>query len=798
MSSLAQDLRHALRALRATPGFTVTAVLTLAIGIGVLVAVFSVVNTALLRALPYDEPERIVLLTERSQRAPQNQGSTSFLNYLDWKAQASSFESMGIYQSWQPTLSGSGEAERVGAAIVTSGVLDVLHATPFAGRPMTPADNEPSSAPVVVVSHGFWQARLGADPQAVGRSITLNRQPFTVIGVLQPGFRAPGELGVDIWANNALDPRDTRGSRYLRVLARLKPGVTFDGARSEMATISARLAMAYPATNSGMEAVLRPLRDTLIGDVRQPLVLLLGAAVLVLLVACGNLANLLLMRGGARGREVALRAALGATRGRIARQLLAEAVVLAAAGGALGCTIAAWLTPGLLALGPEALRQPAALDLRLLAFAVVTVVLSAGLTALLPMIRLSRADLQTLLKEGLGHAGSRGGARLRSAVIVGELTVTLALLSGAGLLLKSFLRLQDVDPGIRPESVLAMSINLPGAKYPAERQPEFYRALIERVSALPGVSTAAVTSIVPFGGDWDRISVEIAGRPVPLGADKPEADRYIVSPGYTTTMGVPLKEGRALTDADRYDGPLVCLVDEVFARRISGDRSPIGLQMALPGREGLATIVGVVGHVKHYGLDASSGGQIYMSVNQYPWRWMNLVTRTAVEPRSLANSIRGTVRAIDAEQPVFGITTIEALMAERTAARRFLLTLLSTFAAVALGLAGLGLYGVLAYAVSQRQREIGIRLALGADAGQVVRMVLRAGVTLTGLGFALGLLGALAISRLLSRLLFQVQGTDPSVFALTAAVLVVVALVASWLPARRAALVNPMVALRRE
>jgi putative ABC transport system permease protein len=463
----------------------------------------------------------------------------------------------------------------------------------------------------------------------------------------------------------------------------------------------------------------------------------------------------------------------------------------------MGTALAGWLTPGLLALAPEVVRSQAPhLDGRLVVFALVAVMATAGITGLVPAVRTSRADLQTLLKEGLGHAGTRRGARLRGAVIVGELAIALALLSGAGLLLKSFVRLQQVEAGIDPRGVLAMSLNLPAAKYPEERPPQFFNALIAKVSALPGVRAAAVTSILPFGGDWDRIAVDVEGRPVLRGSEKPEADRYIVSPGYHVAMGVPLRQGRLLEDADRYDGALVCLVDEVFARRLQTAGSVLGMRLRLPGRDQFATIVGVVGHVKHYGLDATSSGQIYMSQNQYRWRWMHLVTRTAGDPLALATVARTAVRALDPEQPVFGVTTMAALMAERTAARRFVLTLLGGFAAVALALAGLGLYGVLAYAVSQRTREIGIRLALGADAGRVVRMVVRSGAILAGAGLALGLATAWAFRGLLSRMLFHVGPTDLAVFALVGLVLAAVALLASWLPARRAARVDPMVALK--
>jgi putative ABC transport system permease protein len=799
MDTLLQDLRYATRSLLKSRGFLVVAVLTLALGVGANTAVFSVVDALLLRALPYHDPSRIALLSERARTEPERQGSTSFLNYLDWRAQASSFEAMGIYQRWQPSLTGLREPERIRGAIVTSGVLDVFHVTPALGRPMLPADNEPGRPDVGLVSHAFWKQRLGGDPSAIGRSITLNGAPIEVIGVLPVGFRPPGELDADVWANNMLDQRDTRGSRYLRVIARLKPGVTLPGARGEMATISRRLAEAYPATNAGMEAVVTPLRDALVGEGRTPLLLLLAAAGLVLLIACGNLSNLLIVRGIGRRREFAVRTALGASRGRTVRQLLAEPVLLAGLGAAAGWLLAAWATPALIAMGPEYLRsQPLQLDPRLIAFALAVALATAALAGLAPAISASRVDLGTTLKEEVRGAGSRSAASWRGVVTAGQLALALSLLCGVGLLVRSFMRLAQVDPGIRPDGVLTMSMNLPGAKYPAERPPLFFRTLLSDVRALPGIRAAAVTSIVPFGGDWDRIAVEVEGQPVRQGTDKPEADRYIVSSGYHATMGVALLQGRLLDDDDRHDARLVCLVDEVFARRIAPGGAAIGMRLKLPGRDSMAAIVGVVRHVKHYGLDAVSGGQIYMSQDQYPWRYMNLVVRTAGDPLSGAAAVRAAVRRLDADQPVYGVSTMERLMGERTATRRFVTLLLGVFSAVAAALAMLGLYGVIAYTVSQRTREIGIRVALGAQARQIAAMVIGQGATLALAGVLLGLPCAFVLTRALATMLFGVSATDPLTFALIPLLLLAVALLASWLPARRAARVDPMVALRSE
>ena len=798
MDALLQDLRLALRGLVRAPGFTVLTASTLALGIGANAAIFSVVNALLLRGLPYENADRIVMLSERSATDPERQGSTSWLNFADWQGQAASFDAMAVSYRWQPSLTGLGEAERLSATIVTAGIMDVFGIVPQLGRPMLAADNDPAAATVVLVSDGFWRRRLGADPAAIGRTITLNAAPAEIIGVLPQGFEPPGELRGELWANGALDPRDTRGSRYVRVMARLAPGVTLAAARAEMATISARLAEAYPRTNAGMLAVVRPLRDTMVGDAARPLVLLLGAAVLVLFIACANLSSLLIVRNVARARDVAVHAALGAARRRTMRQLFLEAVLIAAAGGAAGCLLAVWGAAGLVAAGPEVLRvQPVAVDFRVVAFALGITALTATLAGLLPSLRSSRADLGTLLKEGSRATGGRASGRLRAAMTVGQLALALALLCGAGLLVKSFARVHQVEAGIDPERLLVMSFNLPRVRYDSARSTPFLARVREQVAALPGVRATAVTSIVPFGGDWDRIVVDVEGRIAPDG-QRPEGDRYIVTPDYHAAMGIPLREGRLLSSGDRYAAPLVCLVDEVFARQLAPGGSAVGLRLRLPGRDSFATVVGVVGHVKHYGLEASSQGQVYMAEEQYPWRFNNLVVRTAGDPLAGAAAVRGLIRTLDPDLPLFDVTSLEHLMGERTASRRFVTLLLALFAGAAALLAGLGLYGVIAFGVQLRRREIGVRLALGAQRRQIARLVIGQGVRLAVPGLALGLLCAVALTRLLAGLLFGVAATDAGVFAAVAVLLGLVTLLASWLPARRAVRVDPLIAIRSE
>jgi putative ABC transport system permease protein len=801
MTTLLQDLRYAARMLARNPAFTSVAVAMLALGIGANTAIFSLVDAVLLRPLPFPDAERIVTLGETGKGEDASHGSsTSYLNFLDWKAESRSFEAMTIFNGWKPALTGLSEAERLPAAFVTAEVFDVLRVRPTLGRAMLPAENLPDAPPVAVVSHGFWQRRMGADREAVGRTITLNGQAFTVIGVLPAGFHAaPPEIDVEVWANNSLDPHDTRGSRYLRAMGRLKAGVTLGQARAEMKAISARLEAAYPKNDGNMTAVVLPLRRAMTADTRTPLLLLMGAATLLLLIACANLGNLLVARGVARTSEFAIRVALGATRWRLARQLLAESMTLAVAGGAAGLLLAPWGTQLLLSLAPESVRSAGVhTDARLLLFTLVASATASLLAGLLPALRVSPESLDSGLKES-GRSGRAGkGVRVRNGLAVTQLALALTLLALAGLLAKSFERVGRIEPGIRPDNVWTLSLNIPEKRYPKPRQPLFFDGLIERAAAIPGVESAAVSSVLPFSGNWDRIAVEVEGRPLVRASDWPEGDRYIVSPGYFSTMRIPLKAGRWLEEADRYDAPLVAVVDEVFSRRLSPQGSAIGTRIKLPARDGFASVVGIVGHVKHYGLDASSQGQIYMSHRQYPWRWMHLVARASVSAGSLAAPLRAAVTSLDRDVPVFDVATMDALMAERSATRRFATLLASVFAGAAVALAALGLFGLLAYVTAQRMRELAIRIALGARPADIGRLVLGQGLRLGLLGTLLGLAGAAAGGRLASGMLFQVTPADPAVLAAVAVLLLAVTLAASWLPARRAARIDPMAALRAE
>jgi putative ABC transport system permease protein len=800
MDSVAADVAFGWRSLRRAPGFAIVAVLTLALGIGATSAIFSVVSAVLLRPLPYADGHRIVHIGEAERAKPVVGGTTSYQNFDDWRRASRSFAAMGIYDGWNPTLTGLGDPTRVKASDVTASVFEVLHITPVIGRPILPADNAPGAEPVVLISHGLWQTRFGGDRDVInGRTITLQARPMPIVGVLPAGLRGPRELDGEVWGNFVPDARDGRGGRSKDVIARLKPGVTLEAAQAEMRSIAARLEKAYPQHNAGMTVIVDPIRDLFVGGVERPLLLLMGASMVVLLIACANLSGLLVARGVARTREFAIRAALGAGSGRAVRQLLTESFLLAGLGGVAGLLLAAWGTRTLVSLAPGPVReQGVSLDGRVLAFTTAVTVGAGILFGLLPAIRAARVELHMALKEGT-RAARGTGARLRAGLVVAQLALAVTLLADAGLLLRSFAELQRVEPGIRPDRMLTFSLDLPAAKYPEKSQHSaFFERLTRDLEVSPGVESAAVSSILPFHGNFDRISVEIEGAPKLQGALLPEGDRYIVNHEYFTAMGIARRRGRLFGTGDTFDTPLVAVIDEVFARRTFAGRDAIGARMKLPGRDSLATVVGIVGHVKHYGLDQESGGQIYMSHLQYPWRWMNIVVRATGSPLQLAPVAKGLVRSLDPTLAVYGVGTMEGRMAELGQARRFVLTLLGVFAVVAIVMAAVGLYGVIAYSVTQRRQEIGIRVALGARLADVTRLVLRQGAALTAVGVVLGIGAAMAGGRLIAGLLFGVSARDPVVFAGVATLLAVVALAASYAPARRAAAVDPVQVLRGE
>ena len=798
-ASVWMDLRQAWRSLRLQPGFAFVAVGTLALGIGATTSVFSAVSGVLLRPLAYANADRIVHLGERDVYKPGQGGNTSYDNFVDWRRLNHSFEAMGLYNTWQPTLTGRGDPERVQVAGVSAGMFDVFRVTPALGRRFVDSDNVDGAASIAVVTHEFWRSHLGSSPAAVGQTLMLNFTSVQIVGVLPEGYAAPGSLGRPIWVNFS-DDTDGRGGRSKTVYALLRRGVTLDQARADMTRIGARLAEAYPKENGGSTIVVDRLVDRIVGDVRRPLYMLFGASFFVLLIACANLSNLLLARGVSRRRELAVRTALGAGRSRIVRQLLTESLLLAVVGSLCGVLIAALATRYLVAMGPTVFAtRPPTLDVVVLSGAIALSATTTLLFGLLPALRAAPRDPQATLRAASSRVSGGQTTRMRSALAVVQLSLAVVLLSASTMVIKSFARVLHVDPGIRGDHLLTMAVNLPRARYDSSKSTVFYEQLRQRIEAVPGVRAVAFTSLVPFGDNMDRIAVsKIVGEPEHTGSDAPEADRYVVSPNYFGTMGVRLVRGRLLGPEDRYDAPVVCLVDEVFARRTWGDRDPIGKQMKLPLRPEFATIVGVVTHVKTSGLDLASPGQIYMSHVQYPYRWSSMVVRTVGDPAPFAPTAARIIHEMDRDQPVSDVRTMDDLMGSLLRSRQFTLTLLAAFATVAVTLAVVGLYGVIAYGVSQRRHEFGIRVALGAQRGQIARMVVGEGGRIAVIGALLGLAAATATSRLLASMLFEVNPRDVGVLALVSVTLIGVAMLACVVPARRATQVEAAEVLRGE
>ncbi len=799
MASLSSDLRLAVRGLARTPGFTAAAVLLLALGISMPTTVFSIFHGLLLRPLPYPEPQRLVALHQTT--AQEEQDNFSAPNFVDLRERARAFESLAVYTGyWNPALTGRGEAVRVDGALVSAQLFQVLGARAQRGRTFGPEADRPGQPDTAVVSHAFGKAHLAGDPRALGQTLTLNGQPFTVIGVMAPDFQPPAELAAEVWGSLTVDAASPRTGRSLRALGRLAPGVSLAQARADLDAVAEGLVREHPAELTGFGFTAVPLRDQLFGATRKPLLLLLGAAGVLLLIACTNLSGLLLARGAARGREMAIRAALGAGRGRLARQLLVESALLAALGAAAGVVLAAWALDLLVALGPEQVRmRPLTLDVPGLLFALGAALASVLLAGVVPALRVSQAAPQTVLQASSLTVSARGGLRARSALIVLQLSLSLALLVGAGLLARSFVRLLQVDPGFLPERLLTLSLQLPQARYGGDsRKHTFTRELRARVEALPGVRGAAWVSTLPLGTDDDRTGLFVVGETYAHDSQAPVADRYRVSAGYLELMGIPLERGRRFGAEDRSDTRPAVIVDEVLARHLWPGQDAVGRQLRLPAESQPRTVVGVVGEVKQEGLDREGRGQLYLPLSQDPTGFLKLVVRTEGEPLALASSVAREVRAVDPELPVAEVRTMESLMGASTSGRRFLLTLLAAFAAAALVVAALGLHGVVAYAVRQQERDIGIRMALGASSQRVVAAVLRDGAGLALRGVVLGLAIALPAARLLGGSLFGITSTDPLTLALACVLLLGVALLACYLPARRASTVDPAVVLRSE
>jgi putative ABC transport system permease protein len=812
MQTLIQDLRYGVRMLMKQPGFTLIAVVTLALGIGANTAIFSVVHTVLLRQLPYRQPEQLVWVW--ATRTDRDKAFYSIPNFTETGERQQSFAQLAAFANWGVNLTGNGEAERWQGVRLSAHALQMLGVEAAAGRTLQAEDDNPNSARVVVLSYGLWHRRFGGNQNVIGQSLTLNGDAYTVVGVLPPQFTIPNaEIELATALRPAADPwRDERGSNFLRVFGRLKAGVAVAQAKAEFAAITARLREEHPDVNAKLTAPnVLPLHEEITGGYRAGLWLLQGAVGLVLLIACVNLANLLLARATARQRESALRAALGATRFRLVRQMLTESLLLALIGGALGVLLALLGSDALLALSPADLPRLSQVNIdgRMLLFTLALSLLAGLVFGLAPTWQATKTDLNVALKEG-GRGGSGGAVgRLRNALVVAEIALSLALLVGAGLLLKSFARLQSVNPGFAPDKLLTVRVSLTGAQYAqAAAVQAYYDRLAERLSDVPEVAAVGAASALPLSGVNARVEFTIVGRAYATRAEAPAAQDRWVSPDYFQTMQIPLRAGRAFTAADNERGAKVLMIDEALARRYWPDGNPLGAHLRLSFGSSAPVeyeIVGVAANVKHVGLNDEPTATLYGTLAQTPpsavigrLNNLSIVARLTNETQSVAARVRNEVQAVDLQVPASNARPLTQFVAAAVAARRFNGRLLGVFAVAALLLAAAGLYAVISFSVKQRTRELGIRLALGARPTTLLKLVIGQGLQLALLGVALGLVVTVALTRLLTGLLFEVSATDPVTFAGVVLLLTFVALLACWIPARRATKVDPMIALRHE
>ena len=804
LETLWQDLRYGARMLLKNPSFTFVAVLTLALGIGANTAIFSVVNAVLLRPLPYAEPERLVWLWDTQPQLPT--APTSLPDFLEWKSQNRSFEHLAAFQSGSMFLDTGDGTRDTPVGLVTPEMFALFRVSPILGRTFTDEETLPGRFRVAVLGHALWRSRFGSDPNVLGRTIDLSGAPYTIIGVMPEGFSFPDRA--ELWRPLPIDPNNLDwGPHYLRVVGRLKPGVTLKQAQAEMSPIAARLSAQHADKNAGHGVKLELLRDVVVGDIGPALFILLGAVGFVLLIACANVANLLLGRVGARQKEIAVRTALGAGRLRVVRQLLTESLMLSVGGGAAGLLIAVWGVNWLVSLGPDTIPRvhEIAVDPRVICFTLLISVATSLLFGLAPALQASRPDLTGALKEGGRSGAGLHRNRLRSVLVISEVALSLVLLIGAGLMIRSFAKLNEVDPGFNPNRVFTMGVALLRNKYPEEeRVASFYSQLLERAAATPGVESAGAISDLPLLGSNTSDSFTIEGRPPVAKQEEPSTEYHVVTPRYFESMGIPLLAGRDFAETDTKQAPNVVVINESFARRHFAGDNPLGHRIRLQGQErDPLLIVGVVGDVRQLGIDKQPVPEAFVPFLQDPLsktyqRSMTIVARTKSDPAAVAGSLRAALTSLDKSLPVYDLKPMTEYLRDSLARRRFNLILLTAFGGVALALAAVGIYGVISYGVTQRTHEIGIRMALGAKKGDVLRLVVRQGMMMALVGVAIGLLASLALTRLMESLLFGVSVTDPLTFTMIALLLTSVALLACFVPARRAAKVDPLVALRYE
>ena len=820
METLIKDIRYGIRGLLKHPGFTLIAVLTLALGIGANTAIFTVVNAVLLRPLPFVEPDKLLFIWQThpfGKRIGMDQLPTSNADFLDWQEQSNLFEGMSMLDSWGGNLTGGAAPEHIDGARVSVNLLSLLRASPMLGRDFTAEEARPGNDHVLILSHGLWQRRFGGKPDVVGQQVQIDGESFTILGVMGPDFAFPKDVGLPeyfpfartaAWLPIALteQQRKNRGSHHLATIARLKPGATLAQAQSQLAAIAKNIEQKDPEQAKDWGATVNLVHEQVVGSSRKAIWILLGAVGCVLLIACANVANLLLARATSRQKEIAIRAALGAGRLALVRQLLTESVLLSLVGGTLGVLLAAWSVKVLVAVSAGRLPRLAEIniDARVLLFTAAVSLITGVVFGLVPALQASKTDLNESLKEsGRSAMGGRHRQRARSLLVVSEVALSLVLLVGAGLLAKSFVRLQNVKPGFDPDHLLTVDLALPQMKYKDDAQmARFFEQVVERIRALPGVEAAAAVSHLPLSGHEELDGFSIEGRPEPIEvAQIQTADFRVITPDYFRALKIPLLQGRTFTDQDRANTTYSVVIDEAFARRFFPGEDPIGKRLTEQGSRsthGLATIVGVVGGVKHTELKTEPRPTMYLTAPQSPWRNMTLVVRSTNDPASLTAAVRREVWAVDKDQPLAEISAMDQLFAKAVAPQRFNMLLVGLFAALALTLASIGIYGVIAYSVTQRGQEMGVRLALGASSRDILVLVIGQALRTSLLGVGVGLVAAFALTRVMSSLLFEVSATDPFVFAVLAVLLTGVALIASYIPARRATKVDPLVALRYE
>jgi len=817
MQTFVRDLRYGIRVLSRKPGFAVIAVITLGLGIGATTAIFSMVNGLLLRPLPYHDSERLAIIWTHSPGANVLQDWPSPGQYSAIKSNSTVFEQLGIAQGFSLILTGRAAPERLGVVRCSSATLSLLDVQPELGRVFLPEEDSKGTTPPVMLTHGFWQQHFGGDPNVLGQTLTLSGESYTIVGVLPASFSLSFEVMPTVGAVQQPDllvalqfePKDwsEQGDENYNVLARLKPGATLAQAQAELDIATRGLEEQFPDSyppSRRFSFSVRPLLAQVVGDIRPALLILLGAVGCVLLIACANVANLLLARAAEREKEIAIRTALGAVRWRVVRQLLTEAVLLASAGGALGLLISVWSLSALRWLNPGNIprMQDIGVDGRVLVFTFVVAVLTGILFGLAPALRSSRVNLNEVLKEGGRSVAGSGSHRLRNLLVIAEMALSLMLLVGAGLLIRSFIRVQQVAPGFDPHNVLSMRMAVTGPEYKEQQKRlAFYQQLRERITRLPGVESAGNATILPLSGSIGWGSIAIEGYDPAAGQSAIQADFRIASVGYFETMKVPLISGRFFSDSDAKDSLRVAIIDQNMADTYWPGTDPIGKRFKTGSAASdtpWLTVVGVVANVKQYALDSDSRVAFYMPHQQAPAGSLFVTLRTTTNPLDLAAAVTREARELDPNVPVYDVKTMDQRLSESLARRRFAMFALGLFAAVALILAAVGIYGVMSYTVTQRTREIGIRVALGAPTGDVIRLVVGQGMLTAGIGVGIGLAGALALTRVMSVLLFGVGATDLATFVVVAVVITGMALVACFVPARRAAKVDPMEALRYE